>query len=359
MKRKISELSKEEEGTAVEIFRKSLFVNTLDASWPKHVNRQYLQRWLKAGLNAANFGSVFMPWFTFRYPELWERIARMERNIAENADIAVKATTAEDIKKAHAEGKFACIFGTQCMEFIERELNVLDVFYKLGFRIMGLAYQRRNFVADGSGEEADGGLSLFGKDVIERMNKLGIVIDLSHVGKQSSLDAMNLSKDPCIFSHSNPRILSSHNRTLVDEQIRTLAEKGGVIGLTMQHNFLRGDIFAARQIYDSTVEDFLDHIDYVVNLVSIDYVAIGMDHGDLSPEDRIWGMYERYPDLTGPYRPTDEQARAFLRHAEGLRVPEDWVNVAKGMVARGYSEHEIRKVLGENHLRVFKRVFGK
>jgi len=367
MKKKVSELSKEEQETALAIFEKSLFINALDASWPKHIDTQYFRKWLKAGLNAANFGSVLLPWLTVHTPELWDRLARMERDISANADIAVKATTAESIKKAHKEGKFACIFGTQCPEMIERDLNLLKVFYELGFRVIGLAYQRRNFVADGCGEKANGGISLFGGDVIKEMNRLGIIVDLSHVGIRSSIDAMNLSDNPCIFSHSNPRVKSNHNRTLIDEQIQTLAEKGGVVGLTMMHSFLKGkgDFSASHVVYDSTIEDFLDHIDYIADLVGIDHVAVGMDYGDLSREDMIYGMWERYPSLTGQLYdaslepPTEEEVRSLVRRAEGLRIPSDWVNAAKGMVARGYSEQEIHKVLGRNLLRVFESVFGK
>jgi len=364
VKRKISQLTKKEEETAVEIYERSLFINALDACWPRTINRAYLLEWKKAGLDAANFGSIVMPWMTVHLPEFWQRLASFELTLAENSDIAVKVTTADGVKRAYKEGKIACIFGTQSPELIEKDLNLLRSAYDMGFRVFGLAYQHRNFVADGCGEKANGGLSLFGENVVKELNKLGMLIDLSHVGVQSSLDAINLSKDPCVFSHSNPRIESTHNRTLIDEEMLALAEKGGAICLSAYSPFFKGKgEYAGRRAYDATVEDFMDHIDYVAKLVGIDHVGIGIDYAILTRADMIYGMWERYPDLTGQlYDPTlqppsEDEAGKCLRRVEGLRWQSDYVNVAKGMVARGYSEQEIQKVLGLNVLRLFEKVF--
>lgn len=277
----------------------------------------------------------------------WWRVARTYPEIR----IALKA---EDIVAAKKNNQAALVLAAQGGDFLGQNLNRLELFHKMGLRVMIPAYNSRSPLADGLMEPDNSGLSMMGKRWVAECNRLGIVIDLTHVGVKSSMDAIELSKAPVLFTHSNPRTLIDNPRNLTDEQMKACAKTGGVIGLT---NFgplqLRADMTTRPKL-----EHFIETIEYVVNLVGIDHVSIGTDmsHGTYPDGDLIRarnkGSASRYSDLI------EVSSRSRLRYVEGFDDYGKIVNVIDALSGRGISKDDIAKILGGNLLRVFRQVWG-
>jgi microsomal dipeptidase-like Zn-dependent dipeptidase len=258
-----------------------------------------------------------------------------------------------DIHRAKAAGKIAVFLGCQDTSPIEGKLFLLDILRQLGIRFMQLTYQRRNFVGDGCGETTNCGLSKFGAQVVKRMNDLGLVIDLSHVGVRTTLDAIEVSDHPVTVTHSTARGLCDTIRGKTDDEIKALAAKGGVIGIAAKSGFLvRNGINTG-----STIDDYIDHIDYVRDLVGIDYVGIGTDLGDERgiTKERYGKSHAKYPEI--PI--VNDAIQVELIHPHGLDSPSKLFNITAGLVRRGYSDGDILKILGGNFLRVFRVVMGE
>lgn len=245
------------------------------------------------------------------------------KEIEKNQDDISLATNYNQIEEVNRAGKIAAILSIEGGEALEGDLGVLRVLYKLGVRLLTLTWNQRNQIADGIGESRTGsGLTEFGLKVIDEMNRLGMLIDVSHLSETGFWDVIKRSKAPIVASHSNCYALCPHLRNLKDEQIKALADKGGVIGITFVPNFL------TQEKRKTTVEDVVKHIDYLVEKVGIDYIGLGSDF-----------------DGTG----------GLPLGLEGVdKVP----NITKGLLDRGYKEKDIKKILGENFLRVFKEVVG-
>ena len=278
-------------------------------------------------------------------------------------NIVVKAVNAECVERSKIEGRHCIIWNFNTPQAIgggvdvEEELDWLNWFYMCGIRMMGLTYNLRNFVGDGCTERYDSGLSYFGLRVVEGLNELGIIIDTAHCGHKTTLDAVEASKDPVVASHSGCKSVYNHARSKTDEEIKAIAESGGYIGIYTIPTFIAEM---------GTIKEFLDQIDYAVNLVGADHVAIGTDNGYRTPEPKeLTEIYGRTPAKPGVsfwngFRP---EHRADLHEAsEELRSGSlawtNWPYFTAGLVSRGYSDQEIQKIIGGNCLRVLKRVVG-
>jgi len=256
---------------------------------------------------------------------------------------------------AKAQGQAAIVINSQGGDFLGNHLDRLDVFHMMGLRMMLPAYNLRTPLCDGALEAADAGLSTMGRNWVDACNRLGIVIDLTHVGVRSTFEIMDRTQQPVIFSHSNPRALVDNPRNISDEQIRRCAETGGVIAPTNWGplNLPKG------QTTRPTLAQYLDAIDHVVQLVGIDHVGIGTDmsHGTYPDGDLIRGLPAKR-SVGGAYADNIEFApRSRLRYVEGFDDYGQLPDVASALLARGYGEDGVRKVLGENFLRVFRTVW--
>lgn len=264
--------------------------------------------------------------------------------------------SAADIEACKREGKVGLIFGFQNAKPIEDDLRYLRVYYELGVRVIQLTYNERNFVGDGCLEPGNGGLSLFGRAVIREMNRLGILVDLSHCGERTTLEAIDHSEQPVAFTHANARALTPNPRNKTDHELRALAARGGVIGLSCYGPFCWKPERGVRP----TVEDFVDHIDYVANLVGIDHVGIGSDWTQgLSEAAAAASMaaLTKYDRLIGEYSRVVGAGRE-VRRPGGLESPAGMSLIAETLVRRRYAEEDIRKILGGNFLRLFRQTWG-
>lgn len=273
-------------------------------------------------------------------------IARWLRIIKDLDHSIGLARSVADMRALHRERRFAVFFGFQNASPIEDNLDYLDVFYELGVRFIQLTYNARNMVGNGSGERTDEGLSDFGVSAVERMNELGIVVDLSHCHYRTTMDAIECSAMPVAFTHANARALADTPRNKSDEQVIALAEKGGIVGI----KHMLGNT-NTKPADETTVEDLVDHLDHFVRLVGIDHVCIGTDFAGVSAreathEERIAAIRSRWPNAY-----VGKRARP-----KGFESIADLPNLTAALMRRGYSDADIRKVYGENMVRFLEIV---
>ena len=249
----------------------------------------------------------------------------------------------EDIFEAKKNGQLGVIFGVQNSTWIEGERERIRLLYKLGLRSLQLTYMERNLLGDGCLEPENKGLTNFGMQVVRECNRLGILIDCSHVGQQTSLDAARLSQHPIVISHTAVRSITDNPRCVTDEQMKTVAGKGGTIGITTFSPFIRTD----RQ---PTLDDYLSHFDYAINLIGEDHVTFATDWFDGKTKAN-WATPWYYPEVT--------QGKKFngLGLEGGFASRPELVNVVDAMLKRGYSAERVKKILGGNFIRVLKEVW--
>ena len=285
----------------------------------------------------------------FTFENAVEDLARWTYMFDVLGDLFVKVTKAGDVRRAKREGKFAVVLNFQNSTHIGSDVNNLDFFYYAGVRQIQLAYNVRNLVGDGCTERTDAGLSNFGLEVVDRMNKLGIIIDLSHCGHRTTMDTIEASRQPVAFTHTNCRALCNHDRCKTDEEIKAIAEKDGYIGMTIVPFFLT-------EKETAKFDDFLNHVDHTVELVGVDHVGIGTDDaGAADTPMKFWEVYTKELSKIG-FRP--EHRARFGASTEGYERYLHWPNFTRGLVSRGYSDQGIEKILGGNFLRLFERVIG-
>ncbi|MHA2269434.1 MAG: dipeptidase [Promethearchaeota archaeon] len=243
----------------------------------------------------------------------------------------------EDIKN----DKVGFILALEGARSIEDDFNRLHKYYHLGLRSVALTHNMRNQFADGCAEKPARGLSNLGKKFIEELNTLNVIMDLSHISEPSFWDVMDLIQKPPIATHSNVKSICNHGRNLTDAQIKSIAERDGVIGLNFFNLFIDEDKKTV------TTERLIDHIDYIVDLVGIDYVGLGPDFLNYYIED----LQELDEQLGDPFGDLSEPDDIF--EVLGIsKFPELFELIQK----RGYSDKEVRKIQGDNFLRVFKKI---
>ena len=322
---------------------------------------------MKQGGQTAEFFSLYIkPWYVAHggaARRTLDMIDAVYRAVERHPKDLMFATTAADIRRAKREGKIACLMGIEGGHAIENSLPTLREFYRLGVRYMTLTWNNTNDWADaGRGEKKHNGLSDFGKEVVREMNRLGMLIDVSHVSDKTMSDALDVSTAPVIASHSSARALSNVPRNIPDDLLRKIAKNGGVVQINFYSYFIdsktvgpqsdeRGQKLRAQQealtqkyrddperlseesdkleaqnpLPPLPLSKLIDHIDHVVKVAGIDHVGLG-------------------PDFDG--------ANDF---PQGARDVSMFPNITYELLKRGYSEQAIRKILGENLLRVMAK----
>ena len=277
------------------------------------------------------------------FRETIAEVLRIRSFVETRAGEVSLATTARAIEGARREGTIAVVMGFQGTDMLRGDESLLPVFHELGIRIVQLAYNQRTWAGDGCTERTNCGLSLFGVRLVESLNRLRMIVDCSHTGENTTLDAIEASAAPVIVSHTNVRALCDNPRGVSDRVIDAIAGKGGVIGLTSFAYFLKKD-------GPATLDHYLDHVDYLVRRVGVDHVGVGLDliEGRVyePPLDPILYKPEAYPPL--PWR-----------YARGLESIAEISNVTRGLLERDFPRESVRKIMGENWLRVYREVWGE
>ena len=263
-------------------------------------------------------------------------------------DWLTKALTAEDIRRAHENGTHAGLVNTQVLTGPWRDLDVLGQFYDFGMRMCQLTYNNMTTVGAGCMEPNDAGLSTFGVASVKAMNQLGVMVDTGHVGRRSTLDACEVSEAPVVASHTAAEGRYKHARGKSDEELRAIAATGGVIGVVAVPFFLEAGT-------DTDINAMLDHIEHVAEVAGVDHVCIGTDWPMQLPE---WISLEIFQPMTSEIGFRPEDGVDATQRLIGFDDYRDFPNITRGLVARGWSDESIQKVLGENFLRVMATVCG-
>ena len=265
-------------------------------------------------------------------------------------DFAVRAETIADIRAAFANGQVALIGALEAATPVENELDRIDILYGLGIRMLGVTYSESNALGSGCRETRDGGLTGFGRRAVERMNRLGILIDVSHAGDQTSLDTIRESRAPVCISHSGSRELWPISKCKPDDVIRACAERGGVIGIEAAP----GTTMLKTNLEEASIETFMRHFEYCVDLVGIDGVTFGPDtfFGDHA------GSYGT-PSGALLASGDSEYDSIIPEYVVGLENIGDFPNIVRWLVKHGYSDDEIARAIGGNTLRVLEQAWAR
>ncbi len=258
-----------------------------------------------------------------------------------------RVTTGAQIRQAKAEGAVATYGQWQPVFPAPRELASLDRAYEKGLRSLMLTYNRMDSIGVGCTERFDAGLSNYGIDVVRHCNELGVLVDTSHCGHLTTMDACRFSKKAVNANHTSARAVCDVARGKSDDALKAIADTGGIIGVVTV------PFFVSKNPHP-TIEATLDHIDYIVKLVGWRHVAIGTDWPLQCPQEMIVGMTGAFAEAG--FRPEDRIDPTQV--VEGFADYRDMPNITRGLVKRGYSDEQIRGILGENALRVFADVCG-
>jgi membrane dipeptidase len=261
--------------------------------------------------------------------------------IGRNGELFSQAATAADLDRCKAEKRICVIMGLQNAEHF-RTADDVKTFYEIGQRCSQLTYNSQNMLGSGSTEREDGGVSDYGVEIIKAMNKVGMLVDVSHSGDRTTLDAIELSPKPIAITHSNCRALNDHPRLKTDEAIVALGKKGGVMGISGVRMFVKHE-------EPTTVENIVDHIDHVVKLTSIDHVGVGSDYD-------LYGYDKMEPEQNKMLRGSYKSSYAFRDKidTDGYNSPTKIYDLTEALIRRGYSDPNIQAILGGN----FRRLLG-
>lgn len=263
----------------------------------------------------------------------------------------------DDIRRLKREGKAGLLLAAQDGDWIGHEVRRVQAFHEAGLRMMLLVYSADNALGGGCLDRTDAGLSLMGQRVVEECNRVGIVVDLSHTGRRTTLEIIDHSAHPCVWSHSNCAALVPNPRNVDDEQIRACIARGGVIGLVSWGPLC----MRPGTTHRPTLDDYIDHMDHVAQIAgNADHIGMGTDIsiGTYPLHVRDPFGAPSYPVFTQRYNEhVTSDIRARERNIEGFDDYAQIVDVADRLLARGFSERDVRGILGENYLRVFEQVW--
>jgi membrane dipeptidase len=286
------------------------------------------------------------------FKDLVRGLIDVDRDVERHADTFARVRTVADITAAKKAKRTGLICGVQDGVAFETDLELLEDLYQLGLRVVQPTYNRRNLIGDGCMEPANAGLSRTGIETIERLNSLGILVDLSHCGRQTSADAIRASKKPVAFTHTGAAAVADHPRHRTDEELRAVAEKGGVSGV-----FFMPYLNGGKQ---PTAADVIRHLEHMIKVAGEDHVSIGTD-GTISPAV----LDQKYKDaFAATTRERKEKGIAAPGETEDgylfagdLNTPRRFETLGQMLADRGHSATRIEKILGRNLMRVFGDVW--
>jgi membrane dipeptidase len=314
-----------------------IFDGLVIAKW----NRALFEDMHRGGLTAAN--CTVSVWEGFQ--ETVNNIVEFNQFFQNDSDLIIPVTKTSDIARAKELGKTGIILGFQNANAFEDQIGYVEIFKKLGVGVVQMAYNTQNLVGTGC-YERDGGLSGFGREIVAEMNRVGIMCDLSHVGPKTSIEVIEASTKPVCYSHCLPLGLKEHPRNKSDEELKFIADRNGFIGITMFAPFLKKGI-------DSTVDDYVEAIDYVIDLVGEDCVGIGTDFTQ--------GHDQTFFDMLTHDKGYARRLTNFgkIVNPLGIRTLGEFPNLTATMLKHDWSEQKIRKVMGENWINVLRDVWGE
>ncbi len=320
----------------------------IDATCPLMRRQDLIHWWIEGGATAAapSVGGDLNAGDTLRALGQW-------LDLINRTPEYILVKSAADIERAKAEGRFGIIFHFQGTEPIEKDLDLVNAFKHLGVGMIQLSYNVKNRVGDGCEERTDAGLSRFGLRLIERMNQQRVIVDCTHTGYRTTMEAIEASSAPTVFSHAGAKAVKASHRNLTDDQIKAVAATGGLVGAVGYPAFVSDDPHP-------TLDQFIDHIAYMSDLVGTDHVGLGIDYFDGQvPVAELPDIQRRYQQLldSGTWRPENYPPPPY-HYPAGIDTPRGFPNLTKRLLERGFSEEDTKKIMGGNWVRVFRDVWG-
>jgi membrane dipeptidase len=338
------------------IYRRGIVIDalanpgTMNVPWPPRgpLSEAQLERLRQCGMTGLNVtvsGDTFEA--SVRNIALWQGEA------AKYGDVLAIVRTHADLVRLRQSGQVGVILGFQNTEMLERDLSRLDVFHRLGLRIVQLTYNDRNLLGDGCLEPGNAGLSALGREAVARLNALGIAVDLSHCGTQTTADGIAESKAPVLITHTGCREIYRHPRSKEDRELKAMADKGGVVGIYFMP-------FLGAGPGGATVDTLMRHIEHALKVCGTDHVGIGSDLSvcpiEETPEYRkaheAFVAARRERGIQAP----DEEKALYI---PALNHPRRLEDVAVALAARGHAAPVIEKVVGGNFARVLREIWGE
>jgi membrane dipeptidase len=273
-------------------------------------------------------------------------VLEYDRLIRDEEKFWMKATSAADIQRARNDGKIALFYLFQNSTQFGKVLDNVDIFYGLGVRSSQITYNYQNWAGAGCNEINGSGLTVFGHELVEKMNEVGMLIDLSHANMRTMAETIAASKTPVIVSHSCCKALFEHNRNTSDENIRAIADKGGLFGVTQMRPFM------TRQI-DNAVQVYYEHIEHAVDVAGIDHVCIGSDR-----DHRRLVLTQEYLDELKREEGENFDRSQWPLYFEELNGPRRMETIWDGLAKRGMKQSALEKLFGQNILKLYQEVIG-
>ena len=275
-----------------------------------------------------------------------EDLLSYDRHIKAHSEYLKKATCVADIDRAMAEGRLALFYQFQNTTPIQKDLSRIELFYTLGLRSLQLTYNYQNYVGSGCRDRHDVGVTVFGVELIERMNEIGMLVDVSHANMATMADAVEVSKQPIIISHTACQSVHPHVRNTTDENLRAVADKGGVVGICQIRNFITDK-------KRDNLDTYFDHIDLAVKVAGIEHVCIGSDR-----DHRVIPDTQEEIDLLIKEEGSQFSPSEWPLYLTGLNGPRRMEVVLAGLAKRDYSEDRIEKIMSKNLHRLYAEVVG-
>jgi membrane dipeptidase len=323
--------------------KNQIFIDGLEyCNW----NREILEDLWNGGITAVHATLVYWE----NTEESFAKITEWEKLLLDNNDIICHAKTTKDILDAKLNNKVAFIFGFQNSAPIANDIFLVEKFFDKGIRFMQLTYNNQTPLGGGCFEPKDSGVSRFGNSVIEEMNRLGMIVDLSHAGKQTCLDAINISSKPVAISHANPNFFHKAVRNIDDDVLINLAKRNGFIGLSLYP-------FHLKDQGKCKIEDFCLMVKQLIKLIGIDHIGIGSDLCNNWPDDVVMWMRNGKWTKKIDYGESLNKSNAWPEQPSWFKKGSDLKNLYESMVVNGIKEKEAFKILGENWLEFMKMHF--
>ena len=283
------------------------------------------------------------------YDELLLEIKKWEKLFDENSDLIFLGKNFDDIKKAHMEKKTAIFFGFQNCSPIEDNINLVEKVHELGCRFMQLTYNNQSLLATGCYEKIDSGVTNFGREAIKEMNRVGIVVDMSHSGEKSTFDAIEISEKPIAITHANPSFWHAAKRNKSNDLLKTLGESDGMLGLSLYPHHLKNNT-------DCSLESFCEMTARTAEIINIKNIGIGSDLCLEQPDSVVEWMRNGTWSKSKNYGEGSKNKSGFPEQPDWFKDARGFKNLEKGLKKVGFSEDETNGILGNNWFNFYKNI---
>ena len=299
----------------------------------------------EAGLDAVHVTIVYHEDFN----ELGNQIKKWDNLFKDNSDLVFQGKDFKDIEKANNEKKTAIFFGFQNCSPIEDDINLVEKVHELGCRFMQLTYNNQSLLATGCYEKIDSGVTNFGREVIKEMNRVGVVVDMSHSAEKSTFDAIDLSEKPIAITHANPSFWHPAKRNKSSELLKVLSESGGILGLSLYPHHLKNNT-------NCTIESFCEMIARTAEIMNIKNIGIGSDLCLNQPDKVVEWMRNGTWSKKKNYGEGTKNKPGFPKQPEWFEDARGFINIEKGLRKIGFKETEIDGILGNNWYNFYKSI---